>query len=233
MEKVHEVRRVEGFSDAVFGFALTLLVVMLDVPKNTAELVTLLRGSVPFAVTFAMICWIWYEHQQFFRSYGMQDPWTISVNCFLLFVVLFYVYPLKYLAVTLIGPLSGYTTLGAIPENAGPLLMLVYSTGVFLIFGSFVVLHRHAWHLRDKLGLTADEQVKLKFAARGHALSTALGAVSIAIVSIGLWLNGRHAPFYGGILYSLMGPLHGMNGYQAGKARAELQKQQTTNDAKR
>jgi hypothetical protein len=29
-----EISRVESFSDAVFGFALTLLVVSLDVPKN-------------------------------------------------------------------------------------------------------------------------------------------------------------------------------------------------------
>ena len=30
----HEVTRLEGFSDAVFGFALTLLVVSLEVPNS-------------------------------------------------------------------------------------------------------------------------------------------------------------------------------------------------------
>ena len=33
MLRHHEVTRIEGFSDAVFGFALTLLVVQLEVPK--------------------------------------------------------------------------------------------------------------------------------------------------------------------------------------------------------
>ena len=54
-------------------------------------------GFVPFALMFAMVCWIWYEHNLFFRRYGLQDPWTVFLNCVLLFVVLFYVYPLKFL----------------------------------------------------------------------------------------------------------------------------------------
>lgn len=34
----HDVSRIEGLSDAVFGFAVTLLVVSLEVPKTFAEL---------------------------------------------------------------------------------------------------------------------------------------------------------------------------------------------------
>src|SRR3546814_3030957 len=45
-----EVSRLEGFSDAVFGFALTLLVVSLETPRTTADLRQLLAGVVPFAV---------------------------------------------------------------------------------------------------------------------------------------------------------------------------------------
>ena len=45
-----EVSRIEGFSDAVFGFALTLLVVSLEVPDNFEALKEILRGFIPFAV---------------------------------------------------------------------------------------------------------------------------------------------------------------------------------------
>ena len=92
----HAVTRLEGFSDAVFGFALTLLVVSLEVPNSFDELLKDMQGLVGFALMFAMVCWIWYEHNVFFRSYGLDDPWTVFLNCVLLFVVLFYVYPLKY-----------------------------------------------------------------------------------------------------------------------------------------
>ena len=39
MLRGREVSRIEGFSDAVFGFALTLLVVSLEVPESFADLV--------------------------------------------------------------------------------------------------------------------------------------------------------------------------------------------------
>jgi hypothetical protein len=44
-----------------------------------------------------MLVWLWYEHVRFFRRYGLQDGFTIVINAVLLFVILFYVYPLKFL----------------------------------------------------------------------------------------------------------------------------------------
>ena len=216
MERQHQITRLEAFSDAVFAFALTLLVVSLEVPKSFGELSDLMRGFVPFGLTFAMICWIWYQHNLFFRRYGLDDVWTVTLNCFLLFVVLFYVYPMKFLATALFGGLLHLRDAPDLREG-GAQIMLLYSTGVVLIFGSFVLLHWHAWRRRIALGLSARELVTLRFARRAHVISMTLGIVSIAVVLI--WPN---APAIAGLLYALMGPLHGWNGHLGGKADARL-----------
>jgi uncharacterized membrane protein len=217
----HEVTRLEGFSDAVFGFALTLLVVKLEVPDNPVELHALFRGSVPFALTFAMVCYIWWEHNKFFRHYGLQDAWTAFLNCVLLFVVLFYVYPLKYLTTALLGPVFNV----AHPQfGEAQFVMQLYSGGVALIFGTLALLYRHAWQQRRALQLSASEEVQLRFGQRAQLISMSLGIVSIALAQSVpdqfMWLPG--------VIYGLMGPLHGWNGYLAGLAQSRVDKASAT-----
>src|SRR5438046_6540227 len=84
------VSRLEGLSDAVFAFALTLLVVSLEVPRSFTQLLQVMVGFIPFAFCFFMLSMVWYRHYVFFRRYGLEDGATIALNGVLLFVVLFY-----------------------------------------------------------------------------------------------------------------------------------------------
>jgi len=219
-ERSHDVTRLEGFSDAVFGFALTLLVVSLEVPNSVAELMQQMTGFVGFALMFAMVCWIWHEHNKFFRRYGLQDAWTVFLNSVLLFVVLFYVYPLKFLTRALLSHffgLGGPDAPRLTSASDGARLMMLYDIGVILIFGSFVLLYQHAWSRRRRLTLSTSEELSLRFGWWSHAISAALGVVSLVVVLIEPGLA-----FVAGIMFALMGPLQGWNGYRAGKAQAAL-----------
>ena len=207
----HEVTRLEGFSDAVFGFALTLMVVSLETPKSMDDLDRLVRGLVPFALMFAMVCYIWWEHNKFFRRYGLQDAGTAFVNCVLLFVVLFYVYPFKYLTLAVVGPAFG---LPRLPMGEMSTVMKLYSGAIFMIFGCLLLLYQHAWRQRATLDLSPQDETVLRFGWRSQLISTSLAAASIALVFVvpDRWMA------IPGVIYGLMGPLHGWNGYMAGKA---------------
>ena len=76
----HESTRIEAFSDAMFAFAATLLVVSLEVPRDFGELVSNLRGFLPFALSFAALYFIWVAHTNVFRRYALGDPFTLVVN---------------------------------------------------------------------------------------------------------------------------------------------------------
>src|SRR4051812_38244198 len=101
-----EMTRLESFSDAVFAFALTLLVASLEVPKSFPDLVTTMRAFPAFALCFLFLTLIWNGHYKFCRCYGLDDGTARFLTCVMLFLVLFYVYPLKFLSISVSPPSS-------------------------------------------------------------------------------------------------------------------------------
>src|SRR6476619_3961233 len=146
-----EISRIEGLSDAVFGFAITLLVVSLEVPKTFNELAQAMSGFGAFAISFALLFLVWYNQHKFFRRYGLQDTATVLLNAVLLFVVLFYVYPLKFLFSFLINKLTGGHGEVRLPNgNFEPMienpeqmstLMIIFGVGYLAVFLVFVALY--------------------------------------------------------------------------------------------
>jgi hypothetical protein len=217
----HEITRVEAFSDAVFAFALTLLVVSLDVPQSYDQLMTLMAGFVPFACSFALLTWLWYEHTVFFRRYGLQDPLTVTLNAVLLFVVLFYVYPLKFLFTTCFSyfiPALGLIRPQILPFQLGR-LFAIYGAGFVLIFLMFGLLYLHAYRKRHELGLSALDIFDARVAGGEHLVSAGVGTLATLIALIA----PPPFPVFSGFTYFLMGPAHWIYGVKADRRRKALE----------
>src|SRR4026207_195065 len=72
----NEISRLEGFTDAVFAFAVTLLIVALEVPHTFDGLLDVLRGFPAFVICFAILMVFWNAHYKFFRRYGLQNMFS-------------------------------------------------------------------------------------------------------------------------------------------------------------
>ena len=193
--------------------------VSLEVPRNYRDLMALMSGFLPFACCFALLFWIWHEHNTFFRRYGLQDGVTTVLNGLLLFTVLFYVYPLKFMFDSMFGrwlPGRNAPARMALFELANA--SAVYAAGFVVMMLMFVLLYSRAHAKRDALGLNELEVFDLKALRGHHMVSVTVGAVSLAIA---LWGPISWAPL-SPIALGLMGPGHGLWAFQHTRARRAL-----------
>lgn len=217
-----DVSRIEGLSDAVFGFALTLLVVSLEVPKRFVELQARMHGFVGFAICFVMLMLIWHTQYIYFRRYALDDRISFLLNAALLFVVALYIYPLKFLATTFVNAITGFQELDAAGqvivamrrEDWRP-LMLVYSAGFMALYTIFALLYLHAYRQRDELALDAMEAYETRSAVWENTLMLSIGAAGLAFAAV-------NRPQWAGLSYILIGPAQTLLGSIRGKRRERL-----------
>lgn len=206
-----EVTRVEAFSDVVFGFALTLIVVSLEVPQTFAKLMEMMKGFPAFAICFAILTWVWHVHHTFFRRYALSDEITIALNTVLLFLVLFYTYPLKFMFSLVTGQIRG--------SFGGGTLMVIYGVGFAGIFVVFLAMYAHAWRLREELELNELERYDTRTNMIMYSSYVVIGLLS---ASVGATLEGP-AVKLAGLMYWLLGPVSAFIGYWRGSRRQRLQ----------
>jgi len=88
-----EFSRIVAFSDGVFAIAITLLVLAIEIPENSADLTRVLehqRGDFfAYALSFGVLGKLWLSHHRFFSALGRFDPILMGLNLvYLAFVAL-------------------------------------------------------------------------------------------------------------------------------------------------
>ena len=217
----HRISRLEEFSDAVFGFALTLLVITSAVPRSYDELIALVRGIPAFACCFALLVWVWYEHDSFFERYPLDDAMTVVLNSALLFFVLLYVYSLKFMFDAFMFQVFGLQ--GLDPVKGMSLTELarastLYGLGFCVLMLLFTALYLHAHRRRAELELTPDAAFEARAIAGHHALSAIVGVVVAAFA----WFGPLRLVFIAPMGFALMGPGHWWFGRMVERRRQAL-----------
>jgi uncharacterized membrane protein len=220
-DRRREVSRVEGFSDAVFGFAVTLLVVSLEVPKTFDDLLAMMRGFPAFAVSFALLFQIWWRHYRFFRRYEFEDGPVIALTGLLLFVVLFYVYPLKFLWSFVFLQFAGRATVEMLPRDRTWVLFVIYGVGVAAAFAILAALYGHAYRSRRHLALSPAEVVDTRVDVYRNLAIAGIGTVSVAI-SLAAAAYAPRLAGLAGFVYFFIGVSETTLGVYHGRLRRRL-----------
>jgi len=220
-----EMTRLETFADAAFAFAVTMLVISIDIiPGNLEELIVALKGVPAFAASFASIGVIWAGHNSWSRRYGMDDGPTTLLTLMLIFIMLVYLYPLKLVFSALFGWVSGgwfpsEFEVNSAQELAG--LFVIYGVGFAAISTVIGLLYGHAARNVDALRLNELERLATRSEVMGWRIMTATGVLSALFA---LLVPGDFKAF-AGFVYFLLPVAMPINAIYFDKRMAPLRNQ--------
>ncbi len=217
--------RLETLTDAIFGFSITLLIISSEVPNTYIELQASMYSFIGFMFCTILIMTFWNSHKIYFTRYGLQDIKTYFLNTILVFVLLFYIYPLKYLfsqlgtAIYVNSKLSyGDTSQGIqlaiqnlkdsnLDADQWSDIMFRFSLGLFIIYLVFALLHLNAFNKKKELKLNRKEIYIVKTSIQEYFIFLVITAATIFIALI----FGNNGFIYWSIsflLIPIMLPIH-------------------------
>lgn len=183
--------RLESFSDSIFAFAATLLVVSLNIPETFEALKTNLISFFSFGFSFLALVLLWKTHNNLFRRIKIIDNWVVMLNMLLLFVILFYVYPLKFLT----NLPTGISVIGSVEELSE--LFQIYGLGFILIFLCFSMIYAYQYKVSNEVSYKST----MKYYAGFFFIFVLMGIISIIMAKLNIGVK------YGlpGFIYALVG----------------------------
>jgi hypothetical protein len=133
---------------------------------------------------------IWNHHYVYSRRFGLEDGFVRLLTCTLLFVVLLYVYPLKFLFNLFINGIILGGKGGAMTRADARELFVIYGLGFAAIYLVFAALYLHAWRRREELELNEFEQLDTRWEIYAMLCHAAVGIgsalIALAINPVGL-----------------------------------------------
>jgi uncharacterized membrane protein len=182
-----ETNRIEAYSDGIFAFAATLLVIELKPPPATAPfwqgLLSQWPGFASFLLSFLLIGVLWLNHHRLFTHICRSDDVLMVVNLLLLLGVVWIPYPTSLMAQAVA---TGDIRDAAILYN-GSYLVLALLYNLLLFTGI-------------RRGLVVCNPVGVRGIVRRYAVGPAAYLICLAVtfwnVPLSLAINGAMAIFF-------------------------------------
>lgn len=196
-----EMTRLEGFVDAAFAFAITMLVIAgQQVPDDVRALLAAFRNVPAFAASVAVLALFWRGHWLWSRRFGLEDGISIAISWAMIFTMLVYVYPLKVIFGGMFYAIGGDSIghrLGLVSWAQVRQFFSAYALGFTAVSLEVLLLNWHAWQLRGPLQLNKREQLATINEISGWSVPVLVGLMSLALA----WLLPDRLVEWSGWIY--------------------------------
>jgi uncharacterized membrane protein len=223
-----EAHRLDGFIDAAFAFAVSVMVIAgTEVPHSVSDLLLALDRIPGFACSFATLMIFWHRHVRWRDRFRLHDAATIRLSLMLVFFALIFVYPLDFLFQAMFSSLyEGYahTALSNEPVIASvhelKALFICYAVAYGCMAGCLALLYRHS--LRQSPVLTATQRIEARETYYVQCGSIAVAALSLLVA---LLIPNNPNPLLNslpGMIYALLTVVYSVAGRWSRRALAEV-----------
>jgi uncharacterized membrane protein len=223
-----EAHRLDGFIDAAFAFAVSVMAIAgVEVPHTLHDLMLALDRIPGFACSFATLMMFWHRHVRWRDHFRLHDATTIRLSLTLVFFALIFVYPLDMLFQAMFSSFYDaytHTTLPNEPEIGSvrelKALFICYALAYACMAGTLALLYRHSLRksslLSARLRIEARETYYIQCGSVTVALLSLVITVAIPEINNGIW---NSLP---GMIYVLLWLVYSLAGRWSRRALAQV-----------
>lgn len=198
--------RLDALTDSVFGIAITLLIFNLSNPNSFESLITFTKTLPAFLISIAFLILVWNEHLRFSEIYTLNDSRLVFFNILFIALIIFYVYPLRFLTLFMTSLLFQVDIGMSIKAHEVPNLMIYYGFVAFGLYFTLYLFYQRAYRLKKELGLNPFEIFHTRQQKIRLIIMFGVPLVSIFLTFILKWFSFIWASMVGGFAYALYTP---------------------------